>query len=311
MRRWAILLVRAGVASALVGVMWGLRGEARERATDGEGGDASRGAVLSGLAGCAACHTPPERGPDGARREGAGGFALVTEFGTFYGPNLTPDPVHGIGSWTYEDWERALRQGKSPEGRPYYPSFPYTATTGLDDQDLRDLWAWARALPPDPRPDTPHALTRYRQRSVLGLWRMLGFRQGWRPPAEAATDPELARGAYLAEVVGHCGACHTPRGATGIPRARHALAGTRQPPEPGPNLTPHPDGLGHWSMGDWLTLLADGMTPEGDIVGGEMWRVVRDGTSKLPEADRRALARWLLAQPGRPNPPPRVQGVGR
>ena len=142
--------------------------------------DAQRGAQIANLAGCAACHTAPHGAPY------AGGYALETPFGVFYGPNLTPDPDHGIGSWTQDDFTIAVRHGRSPDGTPYYPSFPYPAYSALDDEDIADLWAHLRTVAPEPTPRHPHELTRYRRRGVLFWWRLLEFTPGPdRPPPPA------------------------------------------------------------------------------------------------------------------------------
>lgn len=259
------------------------------------GGAAEHGALIAGLAGCASCHTAADGAPY------AGGYAIDTKFGTFYGPNITPDPDLGIGEWTEADLHTALREGKSPSGKTYYPSFPYPAFTKLTDDDIADLYAFLRTVEPATRPNRPHELHRpYRGRDVLGPWRMLAFRPGaWQPDPER--DDALDRGGYLVEAVGHCGECHTPRDAIGKPRNGRALAGNSDPPEPAPNITPHDDALGDWSEQDWILFLQTGMTPEGDFVGGVMRDVVEKGTALLSEADRAAIATWMRAVTPRPD----------
>ena len=111
------------------------------------GQDADRGRVLAGLGNCAGCHTADDGEPY------AGGHAIETTFGTFYGTNLTPDPEHGIGQWTREDFVRAMRRGRTPRGASYYTAFPFAAFTGLTDRDLDDLWAYLGTLEPSSRPD--------------------------------------------------------------------------------------------------------------------------------------------------------------
>jgi mono/diheme cytochrome c family protein len=255
-------------------------------------GDADRGAALAELAGCAACHTAEGGVPY------AGGHRVETPFGTFVGSNLTPHPEQGLGAWTYRDFERAMRRGRSPEGRPYWPAFPYTSFTGLTDQDLADLWAHLQTLEADPQGVPPHRTARGRWQA--GLWRLLAFH----PRGPFRPDPDRSqawnRGAYLGRHVAHCGECHTPRGAIGGLKRGRELGGSDLEPEPGPNLTPHPDALGDWSREDWRTFLTLGMTAEGDFVGGEMARVT-EATAALPEADREALITWLMdLEPVRP-----------
>jgi mono/diheme cytochrome c family protein len=240
-------------------------------------GDAARGEVLAGLGGCASCHTADD-GP-----AYAGGHAIVTEFGTFYGTNLTPHDEHGLGRWSFDDFVVAMTKGRSPEGRPYWPAFPYPSFTGMTDADLADLWAFLQTLEPVDLADVPHdASGRWR----LPLWRMVAFRPGPRPVPD---DPVLARGAYLVQHVGHCGECHTPRSGIGRVRWRHHdLQGTDEGPKPGPSLVE----LG-WTDSELDTFLVMGMEPDGDFAGNGMGAVVAEGTSRLSADDRAAMIAWL------------------
>lgn len=253
-------------------------------------GDAARGEWLAGLGGCEACHTS-EEGP-----AYAGGHRIETAFGTFVGSNLTPDGEYGLGTWAYSDFERAMRTGKRPDGGSYFPAFPYTSFSGLTDEDLADLWAFLATVEPVSRPDEDHEVQGLRGwRGGLGLWRMLYFR-AWSEPKEVGTT-EQARGAYLVDVVGHCGECHTPRNGLGALRKRAYLSGAIGPPHSAPNITSHEWGIGRWSLDDIDSFLEDGMTPDGDFTGGEMNRVIRHGTGALNEEDRRAMASWLAVVP--------------
>ncbi len=243
-------------------------------------GDPEHGAVLAGLGGCASCHTlDDDEVPFG------GGYAVVTDFGTFYGSNLTPDPEHGLGRWTFDDFRRAMHQGRGPDGKAYWPAFPYPSFTGMTDQDLADLWAFLQQQQPVDRPDQAHEIGgRWR----LGFWRMLAFHQGPRPVPD---DPVLARGAYLVNHVGHCGECHTPRTSIGRLQWRHHdLEGTDVGPHPGPSLT---EGLAAWSDSDVDTFFSMGMFPDGDFAGGGMGTIVFEGTAKLSPEDRAAIIAWL------------------
>jgi mono/diheme cytochrome c family protein len=277
---WRVCLLTVALSGVVGGGVAGA--EPRSvRAGPSPTGDVARGAEIAGLAGCAACHTAAGGPPL------AGGYALPTPSGTFYGTNLTPDPDHGLGAWSLQDFDRALRHGRSPAGHAYWPAFPYTSFTGLTDQEVADLWAWVQSFPPVPTPNRTHDVDR--ERGILGLWRRLYFvdRGGPRPFA----DPVLDRGQHLAEVVGHCGECHTPRGPRGNLLRGRAYTGSTTPPEPAPAIDR--TSLAAWSEADWVTFLELGMTPNGDFVGGEMARVVREGTSRLNDSDRHALARYF------------------
>ncbi len=257
--------------------------------------DPGRGEVLAGLSGCVACHTAPEGEPL------AGGHGIVTEHGTFYGSNLTPDPEHGLGAWDLADFERAMRHGRAPDGHAYYPAFPYTAFTRLTETDLADLWAWLQTQPAVAEPDREHELTgRAARPSQLGLWRMLYF-SPQRPPRDLSDPVDLGR--YWVEGPGHCGGCHTPRNRHGAEISRRDLWGNPEGPEPAPDLTPAERGLAGWSQDDLVTLLELGMLPDGNFVGGEMYRIVEEGTARLTDADREAIAAWVLSRtPSRERP---------
>ena len=190
-----------------------------------------------------------------------------------------------------------MRGGIGPDGTRYWPAFPFTSFHGFTDADLADLWAHLRAVEPVAQPELPHTRD---ARWQLRLWRPLAFRGRGAFVPDPDLPAEVNRGAYLVEVVGHCGECHTPRGALGGLKDRRALAGSDTEPEPGPNLTPHPDALGGWTAEDWVTFLETGMTPEGDFVGGQMSRIIQEGTALLPPEDRAAMAAYLLRVAPRP-----------
>jgi mono/diheme cytochrome c family protein len=257
-------------------------------------GDAVNGELLAALGACPACHTAEHGDGAGAPASMAGGYAIDTKFGTFYGPNLTPDPMHGIGAWSFQDFVVAMRDGRAPGGHRYYPAFPYPSFAAISDSDLADLWAWLRALPASPTPNRPHEpKPGVRGQGTLALWQSL---TRWDRAFEPTGDPVLDRGAYLGRHVAHCGECHTPRDSLGRLRSRREHWGYDAPPAPAPDITT--TGLAGWTLADVASFLADGMPPDGDATGGEMRRVVRDGTSRLNDADRRAIATWVLSLDG-------------
>lgn len=267
---------------------------ARAEAPDPEA--VRRGAYLFNAGGCLGCHTDEKN--KGAPL--AGGRALKTPFGTFYGPNITPDPQHGIGRWSEADFVRAMRDGVRPDGANLYPVFPYTSFTKITDPDLRDLWTYLRSVPPVPRPNTPHDVGfPFSVRATLTVWKWLYLDAGAFRPDPARAEA-VNRGAYLAEALSHCGECHTPRDVMGgLDRARK-YAGTPDGPEGErvPNITPHPEtGIGKWSDADLIDVLKTGMQPDGDFVGGSMGEVVRNTTGKLTDADLRAIVAYLRTVP--------------
>jgi mono/diheme cytochrome c family protein len=256
-------------------------------------GDAKRGQYLAAAGGCLGCHTEEK---DKATPF-AGGRALKTPFGTFYGPNITPQKQAGIGAWTDADFIRAMREGRRPDGAHYFPAFPYPSFTLIDDADLRDLWAYLRALPPSDRPSRPHELgILYRWRFLLWGWKWLFFTPGPFVPDPKATAV-VNRGAYLTRALGHCGECHTPRNFLGGVKKDRYLAGEK---DVAPNLTP--TRLKKWGDSDLKSFLTTGLTSDGDVPAKEMGEVIANTTSKLTPQDLDAVIAFLRTLPPLPEP---------
>jgi mono/diheme cytochrome c family protein len=259
-------------------------------------GDVQRGLYLSKAAGCVGCHTQQTKDPKEAVPY-AGGRALKTPFGTFYGPNITPHPTAGIGKWSEADFIRAMREGRRPDGAHYFPAFPYPSFTGITDADLRDLWAYLRSLPQSARASQEHELGfLYRWRFLVGPWKWLYFKQGPMTPDPKRTAV-LNRGDYLVNALGHCGECHTPRNFMGgMKRERH-LAGTEQGPEGKSVSNITPARLKKWGDAEIRDFLQTGMTSDGDVTSETMGEVVTNTTSQLVPADMAALIAYLRSIP--------------
>lgn len=257
--------------------------------------DVERGAYIFDAAGCAGCHTDSRNGGQLL----AGGRALATPFGTFISPNITASPA-GIGDWSDEDFIKAMREGISPGGQPYYPSFPFTSFTQATTADLLDLKAYIFSLPQSPEISQPHDLKfPFSFRPLMYGWRLLNFRQQDFIPDPTQSD-SVNRGAYLVEALSHCAECHTPRTALGAINRDMWMAGTLDGPEGDsvPNITPDAvTGIGDWSPGDLVSLLKTGLTPEFDSVGGSMGEVVQQGTSRMTDEDLAAIVDYLLSLP--------------
>lgn len=254
-------------------------------------GNVQNGQYISKAAGCVGCHTENKSGATPF----AGGRALETPFGTFYGPNITPDRQTGIGNWTEADFIRAIRRGERPDGSHYFPAFPYPSFTGMSDKDIRDLWAYFRSIPPANRTNQAHALAfPYNLRFLVGGWKMLFFKPAPQVVSAPSADP-VARGAYLVNVLGHCGECHTPRNFLGAPDAKALLAGATIPEGKVPNLTP--TRLKKWSDSDLKDYLTTGTAPNGDVVVEPMGEVITNTTSQLTPADLAAMVAYLRTVP--------------
>lgn len=256
-------------------------------------GNAANGQYLAKAAGCIGCHTVNKAGATPY----AGGRALETPFGTFYGPNITPDKETGIGSWSEADFKRAIRQGERKDGSHYFPAFPYPSFTGMSDSDIQDLWAYIRTLPPVKQANRDHELRfPYNLRFLVTGWKWMFFAPGPASPVVPVTDP-VARGAYLVRVLGHCGECHTPRNFLGGPNKDDMFAGARIPEGKVPNLTP--TRLKKWSDSELKEYLISGTAPNGDVAVEPMSEVVANTTSKLTEADLTAVIAFLRTLPPR------------
>jgi mono/diheme cytochrome c family protein len=259
--------------------------------------DLANGQVMFYAGGCASCHATPGQED---RTQLGGGLALHSPFGTFHAPNISSHPRDGIGGWTAAQFVRAMQAGVSPDGRHYYPSFPYTSYQRMNAKDLVDLFAFMKTLPSIDGRIRDHELGfPFNVRRGLGLWK-LAFLDGAEFRPDPARSASLNRGAYLVEGPGHCVECHSPRTFAGNIPAERRFAGGPNPEGKGfvPNITPHPKGIGGWSKGEIADLLDSGMTPEGDFVGSSMTAVIRN-TSKLAASDRDAMAEYLLALPAR------------
>ena len=261
-------------------------------------GDGKRGEYLAKAAGCLGCHTEDNKDATPF----AGGRALKTPFGVFYGPNITPDADKGIGRWTEADFTKALRRGERPDGANYFPAFPYSSFTQMSDADVRDLLAYLRSLPASPRANQAHDLGfPYGFRFLVSVWKWLFFDAG-----PGAPDPMLnavqQRGRYLVTALGHCGECHTPRNFLGGTKRDRFLAGGKGPEGKNiPNLTP--TRLKKWSDAELKDFLVTGAYSDGDIPAEAMAEVIRNTTSQLAPADLEAMIAYLRAVPELPEEP--------
>ncbi|TNF97959.1 MAG: c-type cytochrome [Gammaproteobacteria bacterium] len=253
-----------------------------------------KGEYLVRAAGCVSCHTDH----DNKGSYLAGGRALKTPFGTFYSPNITPDPGHGIGRWSDLDLIQALRDGVAPDGSHYYPAFPYTSYTRLKDDDIHAIATYLRSIKPVPARNREHELPWYLFRWVISIWKWLYFEPGEFRPIPSKDKP-YNRGAYMV-AIGHCTECHTPRDSKGVLDNQRYLAGIKDgvEGEAVPNITPDKNtGIGRWTEADLAYFLKTGELPDGDYSGSLMAEVIDDGTSHLNDEDLRSIALYLRSLP--------------
>jgi mono/diheme cytochrome c family protein len=298
LRRTILVMLMAAVAG--FGVYWWLTAPAASAVPlPSRAPDLANGQEIFNVGGCSSCHAVPNQ-PDRLRL--GGGLALGSPFGTFYAPNISPDPADGIGRWSEADFVSAVMRGVSPEGKHYFPAFPYTSYHLAKVEDVRDLFAYLKTLPPVSGKVRDHDLPfPFNIRRNVGIWKSL-FMDGKPFVADGAKSPQWNRGAYLVNGFGHCAECHSPRNLLGGIITAQRFAGGPNPEGEGwvPNITQK--GIDEWSAKDIANLLKTGELPEGDSVGGAMTRVIKN-TSQLSDEDIAAMADYVKSLPPVDGPP--------
>ncbi|WP_299725587.1 cytochrome c [uncultured Tateyamaria sp.] len=295
MRLFARILVTLALLAIALGLFLTRPASLPDGFLAGTSPDPQAGALVFAAAGCASCHVAP-----GAESDGlpvlVGGEPFASDFGTFYSPNISSDASAGIGGWSLDDFARAVTLGVSPDGKHYYPAFPYAAYQHMAPEDVANLYAYMQTLPGDATPSRAHDVGfPFNIRRGLGLWKLAFVPDDF---VTTADTEQLERGRYLAEGLGHCAECHTPRNAVGGLNRSAWMAGAPNPSGKGtiPNITP---AALDWSESDLVEYFTSGFTPEYDSAGGKMVEVI-ENLSQLPEADREALAAYIKALPAVP-----------
>ena len=258
----------------------------------------TRGAYLAKIGDCVACHTAPRGKPF------AGGLPMATPMGKVFATNITPDRETGIGSWSEQDFERALRSGVSKDGHNLYPAMPYPSYAKVSDQDVAALYAYfmqgvAPVHEANRASEIPFPLN---MRWPLKIWNLffLDTAVYHDKPGKAV---EWNRGAYLVQGLGHCGSCHTPRGVGFQEKALDETGSAYLTGAPldnwyASNLTGSgKTGLGAWSQSDVKAFLKTGASSHASAFGA-MTDVINDSTQALTDSDLDAIARYLKSLPG-------------
>lgn len=250
----------------------------------------TRGEKLAALGDCSVCHT--RAGGD----TNTGGLAMKIPFGTIYSTNITPDNETGIGLWSYEAFERAMRHGVDREGNYLYPAFPYTAFTRTTDEDLHDLYAWLMSQKPVSYQAPKTSLNfPFNIRQGIWAWNQLYLTAG--PTKADRTQSNVwNRGAYLTEGLGHCSACHSPRDILfGEKGGKDHLMGGDAEGWTAPALLGNSPSPMPWTHQDMADFLRTGYSANHGVAAGPMAPVIREGTSQLTEEDRQAIATYLTS----------------
>ena len=264
----------------------------------------ARGEYLAKVADCVSCHTAGSGHP-----LFAGGLPIKSPFGIIYSTNITPDPISGIGQYTYPDFSRAVREGIAKDGRRLYPAMPYASFAATSDSDIQALYAYfmegvkaVHHTPPQTRLPFP-----FNQRWTLMFWSAAFVNQERYKPRSDRTV-QWNRGAYLVQALGHCGACHTPRGFAYQEKAYSEpspdyLSGAVVDNWFAANLTgSHASGLGRWSETEVSIFLETGHSA-GQVAFGSMVAVIENSTQHLRKEDLNAIAHYLKSLPARKEKP--------
>jgi mono/diheme cytochrome c family protein len=247
-----------------------------------------RGRYLAAAADCAACHTADGGAPL------AGGVPLDSPFGTIRGTNITPDAETGIGRYTAPEFFHAMTRGEARDGRQLYPAMPYVSYRAMTRADSDAIYAWIMNQPPVRLANPANSLRfPYNIRSGISLWNLF-FADAEAVPASSGASPAWQRGRYLVETLGHCGECHTPRGALGQVDRDHPFAGnTSLGRLAAPDITHRGLVARGWDTGQLREYLRTGLSAPA-AASGDMLTVVKFSTSQLSDADIDAMISYLL-----------------
>jgi mono/diheme cytochrome c family protein len=269
------------------------------RASDQDFTQIEKGRDLATAADCVACHTVPKAG-----KHFAGGRPIETPFGNITSPNITPDNATGIGAWTDDQFDNAVRHGIRPDGSRLYPAMPYTSYTKMSRKDVDAIHAYLKSIAPVHHRVVADTLPfPFNIRASMLVWDALYFHDG-----EFKPDPKQSdiwnRGAFLVEGPGHCTACHTPKSLLGGDKTSEHMRGSNLQGWFAPDITNDERvGIGQWSVDDIAAYLKTGHNRI-SAATGPMAEEVENSTSHLNESDLTAMATYLKSLPGSPDSPP-------
>ncbi len=254
-----------------------------------------RGEYLTRAADCLACHVTEGGKPY------AGGLPVEMPFGTLYSTNITPDKETGIGNWTDDEFVEAMQKGVGPDGRHYYPAFPYTSYTLMPREDILAIKAYLFSLDPVNQPNRENDIGfPFNQRWGIALWNLL-FLDDERFEPDPQQSEQWNRGAYLVEGPGHCGECHTPRNVMQAKQSSKALGGATIQGWAAWNITgDEQSGIGGWPDDALAAYLATGVAPGYGVAGGPMAEVVNHSLRHLTPEDIQAMVVYLKSVPAQP-----------
>ncbi len=289
---WLLLIVLVAMLMSWLSRWWSSRGPVqRVSATPDQ---IAHGRRLADAADCAACHTAEGGAPF------AGGVALGSPFGTIHGTNITPDPDHGIGRYTADEFFHAITRGEARDGHQLYPAMPYVSYKTMTRADSDAIYTFLMQQPPVAQTNLKNGVHfPFNIRSGIHGWNLL-FAGAETRPASQGSSVSWQRGRYLVETLGHCGDCHSPRGRFGQVDRDHPLAGnSRMGRFAAPDITPTGLSARGWDATQLRSYLGGGVSANA-VASDEMLKVVNLSTSRLPASDLDAMATYLLGD----TPPP-------
>lgn len=259
----------------------------------------AKGRYLTTLADCFACHTVPNAG-----RPFAGGRPIETPFGVITSPNITPDAETGIGAWSDEQFDNAVRKGVGPDGSRLYPAMPFPAYTKMTRDDVLAIRAYLATVEPVHQPVNANTLPfPFNIREAMRAWDALYFTEGEFQP-DSHQSAAWNRGAYLVQGPGHCTSCHTPKSFLGGDKGNENLRGFNLQGWFAPDITADAhQGLGQWSEADIISYLKSGHNKMTAAIG-PMAEEITNSTSQYSDSDLAAMATYLKSLPGRPDMTP-------
>jgi len=283
---WLVLIVVVIVLANLILGWLARRGPVQHVAATAQ--QLRHGRYLTDAADCAACHTNPGGAPF------AGGYALATPFGTIHGTNITPDPDHGIGRYTSDEFFHALTRGEARDGHQLYPAMPYASYRTMSRADSDAIYAYLMNQPAVAQPNPKNSVKFPANiRTALHGWNLL-FAARDIPPASDGASAQWKRGRYLVDVLGHCGECHTPRGALGQLKLERTMSGNADLGRyAAPDITPAGLAARGWDAAMLREYLATGVSKRA-VASDEMLTVVGLSTSRLSNEDLDAMTTYLL-----------------
>lgn len=263
-----------------------------------------KGRVLAAAGYCSTCHTAQGGEPY------AGNYPIETEFGTIYASNITPDPETGIGTWSPEAFRRAMHDGVNRQGSHLLPAFPFDHFTKMTDEDVDAIYAYIMADIAPVKEETKENSIPFplNQRIMQAGWKLLFVNFG-RYEHDSAKSDQWNRGAYLAEGVSHCGACHTPRNAVGAEMKTAEYAGAAIDKWIAPALTAANPSAVPWSAAEFTQYLETGSGTYHGIAAGPMAPVVHAGLRELPKSDIEAIGAYLGDVVGAPDTDPAQNSI--